>query len=493
MASKSNKKDMGSQYKVLFTLGHGSFGTVKLASHLKTEALVAIKTVELNKKTARSVLAEIAMLETLQHPNIICLFQVLVTSRHVNFITEYIPGGNLFEIIKEDGPMQEEEAKKIFGQVVSAIKYCHSLDIIHQDIKPQNVLIDDMGNAKLIDFGLAIKYRSGTLLKHRCGTKSCFAPELVLQEPYDGKKADIWSLGVLLYFITIGCFPFTGSTMREMEVKIAMGIYDIPNHISGQLENLIHQIFTVAPEMRPSIEDVDEHPWIIKSEIKKPTLADPDYSIIDVLCDMGFDANEVLDSLRRKKYNESMGAYLILKAQVDKGLEHASTISTNPVDRCPTPPPSPAHPSLSGLPLKKRASEPNFSLLHIQLSGVPRPLVPALSGHKVARCVSMPPIALHCHKKKGSTPSWVLHSGAVAAPSVCNSISEDDFPVPPDEECGMETSSPPQKIGRFKRMSKRIGACLSRLCCFRRAPHTEKKHTSSKKVAPLKEAGGRRK
>lgn len=151
---------MGSQYKVLFTLGHGSFGTVKLASHLKTEALVAIKTVELNKKTARSVLAEIAMLETLQHPNIICLFQVLVTSRHVNFITEYIPGGNLFEIVKEDGPMQEEEAKKIFGQVVSAIKYCHSLDIIHQDIKPQNVLIDDMGNAKLIDFGLAIKYKS---------------------------------------------------------------------------------------------------------------------------------------------------------------------------------------------------------------------------------------------------------------------------------------------------------------------------------------------
>nr|AAI45243.1 EG212225 protein [Mus musculus]AAI50734.1 EG212225 protein [Mus musculus] len=499
MASNSKKKDVGSQYKVLFTLGHGSFGTVKLACHLKTKALVAIKMVELSKKNIRGIRAEIATLEKLQHPNIICLFQVLVTSKHINIVTEYIPGGNLFDIIKEDGSMHEEEARRIFGQVVSAVKYCHNQDIVHQDIKAQNILRDEEGNVKIIDFGLAIRCRSGTLLKRQCGTKSCFAPELVLQEPYDGKKADVWSLGVLLYFITTGYYPFRGSTMKEMEEKIATGTYDIPTHVSGQLENLIHQILTVPPEMRPSIEDIERHPWVKKTEVNNPTVTDPDYNIIEMLCGMGFDANEILESLQRKKYNESMGAYLILKAQVDKGLEHTSIISAKPVDQCPTPPPSPpAHPSISSLLLKRRASEPNFSLLHIQPSGEHRPVSLALSGHKVARSASMPPIALHYPEKKSNSSSFALHSGAVAAPSVGNSILEDELPVPPDQEydmgacfgstytkqCDMETPSPPQKISRFKRMSKRIRACLAQLCCIPRAPKTKKKHTSSNKIAP---------
>ncbi|XP_021053334.1 LOW QUALITY PROTEIN: putative sperm motility kinase W [Mus pahari] len=506
MDSNSKKTDMESQYEVLLTLGQGSFGTVKLACHLKTEALVAIKMVELSKKNLKWIRAEIATLEKLRHPNIICLFQVLVTSRHVNIITEYIPGGNLLDIIKEDGPMHEEEASRIFGQVVSAVKYCHNQDIVHQDIKAQTILRDEEGNIKIIDFGLAITCRSGTLLTRRCGTKTCFAPELVLWEPYDGKKADVWSLGMLLYFITTGHYPFSGSTMKEMEEKIATGTYDIPTHVSGQLENLIHQILTVPPEMRPSIEDIERHPWVTKTEVNNPAVTDPDYNIIEMLCAMGFDANKILESLQRKKYNESMGAYLILKAQVDRGLENTSTIYAKPVDWCPTPPPSPrAHPSISGLPLKRRASEPNFSLLRIQPSGEHGPITLALSGHQVARSVSMPPIALHYPEKKGNRSSFALYPGAVAAPSVCSSILEKESPVPPDQECDVgvhfgstytnkcdtETPSPPQKISRFRRMCKRIRACLSHLCCIPRAPRTKKKRTSSKKVAPLEAAGGR--
>ncbi|XP_052049320.1 putative sperm motility kinase W [Apodemus sylvaticus] len=491
IANNSKKKNMASQYKVLFTLGQGSFGTVKLAWHLKTEALVAIKTVELSKKTIRGIRAEIAALEKLHHPNIICLFQVLTTSRHVNLITEYIPGGNLFEIIQEDGPLPEEEARKIFGQVVSAVKYLHSMDLVHQDIKPQNILRDEDGNAKLIDFGLTTKCRSGTLLKRQCGTKSCFAPELVIQEPYDGKKSDVWSLGVVLYFINTGHYPFTGSTTKEMEEKIATGTYEIPSHVSGQLENLIHQMLTVSPEMRPSIEEIENHPWVKKSEVKIPTMTEPDYHVIDKLGGMGFNENEILESLRSKKYNESMGAYLILKAKVDKGLGQDSTLSAKTADQCPTPPPSPAHPSLSGLPLKRRASEPNFSLLHIRPSGEQGPDALVLSGHKVARSVSMPPIALLGTEGKSKSSSCALSPGAVAAPCVCSSILEDIMPLPPDEERDMETSSPPQKVGCFKRMSKRIRACLARLCCFPRARKSKRKHESSKKGTPLKEAGDR--
>ena len=255
--------------------------------------------------------------------------------------------------------------------------------------------------------------------------------------------------------------------MKEMEEKIATGTYDIPTHVSGQLENLIHQILTVPPEMRPSIEDIERHPWVKKTEVNNPTVTDPDYNIIEMLCGMGFDANEILESLQRKKYNESMGAYLILKAQVDKGLEHPSTISAKPVDQCPTPPPSPpAHPCISSLLLKRRASEPNFSLLHIQPSGEHRPVSLALSGHKVARSVSMPPSALHFPVWKSITPSCALHTGAVAAQSVCNIILEDETCLPPEEDVTMETSSPPLKIGFFRRLRNRLRNCLSRLCCI---------------------------
>ncbi|XP_028617176.1 putative sperm motility kinase W, partial [Grammomys surdaster] len=280
MASNSEKENLGSQYRVLLHLGEGGFGTVKLAWHLKTNALVAIKMVQITKKNISIILSERAILETLNHPNIIRLFQVIITSSHIYFVMEYAPGGSLFELIQEKGPLQEEEAKTIFGEIVAATKYCHNLGIIHRDIKPQNVLIDAEGTVKLTDFGLSIKRRPGSLLKRKCGTKEFYAPELVLGELYDGRKTDVWSLGVLLYFVTTGYYPFTGSTRKQMENKIIMGTYKIPSNFSAQLENLIHQLFTVSPEMRPSIEDIERHPWIRKCDINIPTDKYPDSNII---------------------------------------------------------------------------------------------------------------------------------------------------------------------------------------------------------------------
>ncbi|XP_028617175.1 putative sperm motility kinase W, partial [Grammomys surdaster] len=271
MASNSKKENLRSQYRVLLYLGKGAFGTVNLASHLKTNALVAIKSVEITKKNIGTILSERATLETLNHPYIIRLFQVITTSSHIHFLMEYAPGGSLFELIKEKGPLQEKEARKVFGQVVAAIKYCHNLGIIHRDISPENILRDAEGNVKLSDFGLAIKWRPGSLLKQKCGRRGFEAPELVLEEPYDGRKTDVWSLGVTLYFVTTGYYPFTGNTMKEMENKIIMGTYKIPPNFSAQLENLIHQLFTVSPEMRPSIEDIERHPWIRKCDINIPT------------------------------------------------------------------------------------------------------------------------------------------------------------------------------------------------------------------------------
>ena len=484
----SIKKTLGSQYRVVFFLGQGSYGRVRLAWHRRTQALVAIKTVEICKKTIRAILSEMTTLELLHHPNIISLFQILVTANQIHFILQYAPGGNLVELISEEGPLPEEKAKKMFGQVVSAIRYCHSLDIVHRDIKPQNILIDGEGNVKLIDFGLAVKCRPGTLLSRHCGTRGFNAPELVLQQPYDGKSSDVWSLGVLLYFITTGYFPFRGNTINEIEQKITTGTYTVPHHLSGQLENLIHQILTVSPEMRPSIEEIENHPWIKKCEFKIPTMTDPDYKIIEMLCAMGYNANDILESLQKKRYDEPMGAYLSLKYHVSKGYDLGYITPAKPGDPCPPPPPSPAHPSIFGLPLRRRASEPNFGLLHRQPSREQNPLDLILSGLNMGRCVSMPPIAVYYPKKQRSTSTRALHSRPVASPCVYNNMLGVEIILPHKQDIEMNTSSPPQTMGWFKRLRKGIRDCFSRLCCLPRAPKKKTQHRSSKRVAPLKKA-----
>ncbi|KAL6070316.1 hypothetical protein STEG23_008570 [Scotinomys teguina] len=154
----------------------------------------------------------------------------------------------------------------MFGQILSAIKYCHDHDIVHQDLKPENILLNEEGNVKLADFALATMCRAGTVLLQQCETKTFNAPEQVLGEGYDGKKVDVWSLGVLLFITTTGYHPFQGSTLEEIEGKITTGCYNVPAHVSGQLENLIHQMLTVAPERRPSIKDLQACPWVTECE-----------------------------------------------------------------------------------------------------------------------------------------------------------------------------------------------------------------------------------
>uniref|UniRef100_A0A8C8UKR8 non-specific serine/threonine protein kinase n=1 Tax=Peromyscus maniculatus bairdii TaxID=230844 RepID=A0A8C8UKR8_PERMB len=255
-----NTKSLNSQYMVLFPISHSAFGSVQLANHRLTGIPVAIKGIENLEEDLWFIVYEMVALERLHHPNIICLFQVLVTPEQIYFITEFAPGGDLFQRVTEEGRLQEEEAQKIFGQILSAIKYCHDLDIVHRDLKPENILFDEEGNVKLADFGLAISWRPGTLLHQQCGTKSFNAPEQVL------------GLGVLLYLITTGNHPFQGDTMEQIEGKIITGTYDIPAHISGQQENLIHQMLTVAPERRPSIEDLQQHPWVMKWKENIPNI-----------------------------------------------------------------------------------------------------------------------------------------------------------------------------------------------------------------------------
>ncbi|KAL6084092.1 hypothetical protein STEG23_006007 [Scotinomys teguina] len=488
------------RYIIMDTIGQGSFGLVKLAYHRLTGTLVAIKTVKNRGENHHFILREVEILQRLQHPNIIQLFEVIVTTPKTYSVLEFVQKEDLWVQVKDKGRLPEDEAQKIFGQIVSALKYCHDHDIVHRNLKPKNILLDEEGNVKLTDFGLATTCRAGTLLKEICGTMIFNAPEKVLREAYDGRKGDVWSLGVLLFYITTGYHPFEGSTMEETVRNITTASYSIPDHISGQLENLIHQMLMVAPERRPSIENIQQHPWVPDCEETFTNDIYPDPNILDELRDLGFDTCNVLQSLLGKKYDEYMGIYLLLKEKARKRRESelGHTNSPESVDSIVVLPSlSPVQSSVSSLYLNQSTSEPTFGLFHTQSSQQHLPVVPTAPEQKVASSVSMP----LCFPLKSPTCSCTPGSRAASVPDVCNTILggnmppspapdadivEENMPPSTGPDSNVGEASAPRNTGFFKRLRKRLRACLSRwCCCFPCAENTRARSTTfTNKVAP---------
>ncbi|KAL6083541.1 hypothetical protein STEG23_017166 [Scotinomys teguina] len=321
--------------------------------------------------------------------------------------------------------------------------------------------------------------RAGAVLRGQCGNNMFNAPEQVLGKGYDGKKVDVWSLGVLLYLITTGYLPFRGSSVEEIEEKITTGSYDFPSHISRQLENLIRQMLTVAPERRPSVEDLQQHPWVTDWDETSSTDSNPDPDILGILSDLGFNTNDVLESLRGNKYDELMGLYLIMREKAHKEMECdlGYTTSSESVDSSVVSPPSSGQLPVSDI--KRSSSQPTFALFHTQSSQQHLLFVPAAPWRKITRTISMP------LPQKSPTCSYDPLSRPEAASCVSSSKLDKEMPLSPGPDYDIEKASDPQNIGFFKRQRKRFRACLSRWCCFPCGKNTQAHRIVTKKVAPL--------
>lgn len=166
-SSSSVREQQEPQYELLKTIGEGSFGRVMLARHLLTNSEVAVKIIDktqLDANSLKTVLREASIMKLLNHPNIVKLFEVFETKKKLYLVMEYVNNGEMFEYLEKNGRMKENVARQKFRQIVSAVQYLHSKNIIHRDLKAQNILLNNNLDVKIVDFGLSEMFVEGNNL-----------------------------------------------------------------------------------------------------------------------------------------------------------------------------------------------------------------------------------------------------------------------------------------------------------------------------------------
>ncbi|CAG8495085.1 417_t:CDS:2 [Ambispora gerdemannii] len=273
-------------YAVIKVIGNGSFSEVKLAIDLKTCDKVALKMIptkgiEDNDRIKASALREVELLKFMNHPNVVHLHDTIDTSTHLCLVMEYVAGGELFDYVSDYYEQTSEtDAKRIFLQLVNVVAYLHDNNIVHRDLKLENILLTERGPSltgpiiKLTDFGLARTIDpSSPILTTRCGSEEYAAPELLLSGAYDGRQTDIWSLGIILYVLLVGYLPFDlePGQRRRFISKIAQADYEFPKSeketgrrstISAEAKDLVKIILQSNPKKRATLDQIRQHPWL---------------------------------------------------------------------------------------------------------------------------------------------------------------------------------------------------------------------------------------
>jgi len=259
-------------------LGRGRFSVVKSALHNKENSKYAVKEVAnetlTDDENLEALETEINILRQLRHPYIVTLKEVVATSSFTYIVMELLSGGELFNRIVEKGCFKEHEGQALFAQILLSMEYLHSLNIVHRDVKPENILYISEGSddIKLIDFGYAGVWSADKALTGLCGTPDYVAPEVLTWydddengTPY-GKGSDLWSLGVLLYVILSGCSPFCADEEEQLLKFVAEATYEFYENewkgVSEQAKDVVRRLLVVDPKERMTMEELLAHPWL---------------------------------------------------------------------------------------------------------------------------------------------------------------------------------------------------------------------------------------
>ena len=213
--------------------------------------------------------------------NVIRLLEVFENSSNFFIAMEYASSGDLLSRIKQTGRISENRAKVILKQIVEGIAHCHHNQILHRDIKLDNILIDQDLTVKICDFGVSRFIREGEVVKEQCGTPAYIAPEIIKNKGYTGFAADIWSTGVLLYVMITGTFPFTADNLTQLNKTICRGKFLAPSFISPEAQDLLKRMLVIDPQKRFRAEDILAHKWLRKVPLNRSI--HNYYNIMDVI------------------------------------------------------------------------------------------------------------------------------------------------------------------------------------------------------------------
>ena len=337
-SSKNNKSRSIGDYILQKSIGEGTFGKVKLGIHTLTGEKVAVKILEKKRivdvADVERVSREIHLLKLIRHPNIIQLYevfpkQILETPTRLYLIMEYSSSGELFDYIVKKNKLKEQDACRLFQQIIAGIEYIHKLNVVHRDLKPENLLLDHNNRIKIVDFGLSNTYRPNELLQTACGSPCYAAPEMIAGKKYEGLKVDLWSSGVILFAMVCGYLPFEDPNTGDLYKKILACDYKFPKFISAEVKDLISCILNTEPNKRYGIEEIRNHPWYLQhhEELCPGILVGYNQIPVDpnILSQLqAFDLNieYVRQCIEANKHNsKTTGYYLLLKKHLVNGGE----------------------------------------------------------------------------------------------------------------------------------------------------------------------------
>lgn len=263
---KSILEDNG--YKKIQEVGVGTYAKVITAFSIKEKNVVAIKIISkltTSRTFKRKFLhREINVVRGLNHRNIIKYYRSIETTHRIYIIMEYARNGSLLDMIRRENFFSEMKARRIYHQLIDALEYIHSRGIVHRDIKCENILFDDDGVLKIIDFGFASLYRGSktSLSETYCGSRAYCCPELLKQKPYHPQSADIWASGVVLFAMVFGKLPYDDSDLSKLLTQVQHKVH-FPNEpeVSRHCQQLLLAI--LAPfKKRATLAQIRKFDWM---------------------------------------------------------------------------------------------------------------------------------------------------------------------------------------------------------------------------------------
>ena len=258
------------------TLGSGAYAKVKEAFHTQRKALVALKIIDLIKApenlTNKFLPRELDALRQIDHPNVIhMLYSLQLPTQHLVIVTQLAENGDLLDYINKHRRLSEDRARDLFIDLIHGMKYLHGRGIVHRDLKCENLLLGKDNSLIIADLGFVTR-ETGKLSTY-CGSIAYVSPEVLRKQPYHGKPADVWSMGVILYAMLYGKLPFKESDLVSKGAKIMSCIDYSTRHVLTESAALfLHQLLVYEPDLRLSVSQMLSHQWIQMKKVSQTSI-----------------------------------------------------------------------------------------------------------------------------------------------------------------------------------------------------------------------------